>query len=387
MNSLLILVIILLALYIAIYITAPLLTFFHELGHAVAFLILTNSNKIDLYIGSYGDNPSKLNFNLGRLYFHVNPALSIKTEGMCSSEKMANNYSRAIIILLAGPLFAVILSCILGFFIFNGELHGAIKFYFFSLILCAIIRLGVDLVPRTMKEHNLYNDGKLISFTYRIRHVFADYLLARQHLLKGDNDEGIIKLKALITIFPYEEILIRPLIVPLILTKQFDEARAQLLKLKSFTEFTIDDYTCMGYLQILSDQNREAEASFNCALKMNTNHPIALNNLGYVLVLLGNYEEAKRYLEKAIKLNPNLAEAYNNLGQLKLLSNLLEEGKTLVEKSISLNPENADTYKNLGIYYSKVNNIELARFNYDKALKLDNSIKIEYDKEQFIQKS
>ncbi|MCX2450079.1 tetratricopeptide repeat protein [Pedobacter sp. PLR] len=387
MNSLLILVIILLSLYIALYITGPLLIFFHELGHAIAILILTNPNKIDLYIGSYGDNSSKLNFSIGKLYFHVNPALSIKTGGMCSTEKMANNYTKTIIILLAGPLFTIVLSCILGFFVFNEGLHSAIEFYFCCLIVSAFIGLWTDLVPGTIKEHNLYNDGKLIAFTYRIRHVFADYLLARQHLLKEKNDEGIIKLRALITLFPYEEILIRQLIAPLILTKQFDEARAQLLKLKSFTEFTIDDYTYMGYLQILSDQNNEAEASFNSALEMNTNHPIALNNLGYVLVLLENYEEAKKYLEKAIKINPNLAEAYNNLGKLKLLTNLLEEGKTLIEKSIVLNPENADAYKNLGIYYSKVKNIELARFNYDKALKLDNSLLLEDYKEQFIQKT
>lgn len=374
MNSIIILVIITIGIYILIYITAPLLIFFHELGHAIAFLILARSNKIDIYIGSYGDKISKFNFKIGRLHFHLSPTFSIKAGGMCSSDKMTNNYIKGIIILLAGPLFTVILSSLLVFFILNSELHGAIKFYFFCLIICAFIGFWTDIVPRTIKEHNLYNDGKQILFIYRIRQDFSDYVLARQHLLKGENDESIIKLKPIINRFPYEEIPLRQLITALILTKQFEEAKTHLVKLKSFTEFMIDDYTNMGYFQILSAQHKEAEANFHRALKMNPNHPIVLNNLGYVLILLENYREAKQYLEKAIKLSPLLAEPYNNLGQLKLLTNQLEEGKVLIEKSIVLNPENAHAYKNLGDYYLKAENMELAKFNFDKASELDRDI-------------
>lgn len=377
MNSILIFILINIGLYIAIYFTAPLLIFFHELGHAIAFLILTDSNKIDVYIGSYGDKMSKLNIKIGKLHFHIKSAFPIKSGGMCSSDKMTNNYIKGIIILLAGPLFTVILSCLLGFFIFNSELHGAIKLYFFSLIICAFIGLWRDLVPSIIKEYNLPNDGKQILFMYRIRHFFSDYVLARQHLLNGENDQTIIKLKPIIAKFPYEEIPLRQLITALILTKQFEEAETHLVNLKNFTEFMIDDYTNMGYFQILSAQHKEAEMNFHRALKMNPNHPIVLNNLGYVLILLESYGEAKQYLEKAIKLSPLLAEPYNNLGQLYLLTNQLEEGKVLIEKSIALNPENADAYKNLGIFYSKVENIELAKFNFDKALELDSTIKIE----------
>jgi hypothetical protein len=377
MNPLLILTIILIGLYIAYFITSPLLSIFHELGHAVAYLTLTNSNKIDIYIGSYGDPNSKLNFKVGKLHFHITPSLFIKGGGMCKSDKVVDNFIHSIIILFAGSFFTILLSCLLGYFIFNTELHGAIKFYFFCLIICSFIALFFDLAPRTIKEHNLYNDGKLILFTYKIRKVFTDYSLARKHLLKGENQEGIIILKAIIAKFPYQEIPVRQLIPILILEKQFDEAKTHLINLKNFTELTIDDYIHMGYFQTLSNQNSEAEASFNKALQLNKNNPIVLNNLGHVLILLENYEEAKQHLKKAIKLQPELAEPYNNLGQLKLLTNHLEEGKMLIEKSISLNPKNAHAYKNLGVFYSKVENIELAKFNFDKALELDSSIKIE----------
>nr|WP_157247080.1 tetratricopeptide repeat protein [Pedobacter panaciterrae] len=214
-------------------------------------------------------------------------------------------------------------------------------------------------------------------FTYQIRTVFADYALARQHFLKGENHEAIIILKAIVAKFPYQEIPIRQLITILMVEKQFDEAKMHLINLENFTEFTIDDYIHRGYFQTLSNQNNEAEASFNMALQLNKENAIVLNNLGHVLILLENYEEAKQHLEKAIKLQPALAEPYNNLGQLKILTNQLEEGKALIEKSISLNPKNADAYKNLGDFYSMVGNTELAKFNFDKAQELDSSIKFE----------
>jgi hypothetical protein len=374
MNPLLFLTIALIGLCIAFFITSPLLSIFHELGHAIAYLTLTNSNRIDIYIGSYGNPASKLNFSVGKLHFHITPALFIKGEGMCKSDKVVDNYIHSIIILLAGSFFTIILSCILGYLVFNTELHGAIKFYFFCLIICSFIALFFNLAPRTIKGYNLYNDGKLILFTYKIRKVFADHALARQHLLKGENHEAIIILKGIIAKFPYQEIPIRQLIPILIFEKQFDEAKTHLINLENFTEFTIDDYIHMGYFQTLSNQNNEALASFNKALQLNKNNPIVLNNLGYVLILLENYEDANQHLERAIKLQPELAESYNNLGQLKLLTNQLEEGKSLIEKSISLNPQNAHAYKNLGLFYLKVENMELAKFNFDKARELDSSI-------------
>ncbi|NRF37620.1 tetratricopeptide repeat protein [Pedobacter foliorum] len=377
MNPLLFLTIVLIGLYIAFFITSPLLSIFHELGHAIAYLTLTNSNRVDIYIGSYGNPNSKLNFSLGRLHFHITPALFIKGGGLCKSDKIVDNYIHWIIILLAGSFFSIILSCFLGYFIFNTELHGAIKFYFFCLIICSFISLFFDLAPRTIKAYNLYNDGKLILFTYRIRKVFADYALARKHLLKGENLEAIIILKTIIAKFPYQEIPIRQLIPILIVEKQLDEAKVYLTNLENFTEFTIDDYIHMGYFQTLSNQTYEAQTSFNKALVLNKNNPIVLNNLGHVLIVLENYEEAQQYLEKAIKLQPELAEPYNNLGQVKLLRNQLEEAKALIEKSISLNPKNAHAYKNLGLFYSKVGDMELAKFNFDKAEELDGSIEIE----------
>ncbi|MEO6851843.1 MAG: hypothetical protein ABI203_05065, partial [Mucilaginibacter sp.] len=60
---------IIVALYIAIYITNPFIIVFHELGHAFAYLALTRQDKIDIFIGSYGDKKTKLNFKIGKFQF------------------------------------------------------------------------------------------------------------------------------------------------------------------------------------------------------------------------------------------------------------------------------------------------------------------------------
>ena len=103
MNFVPFLVIIIIGISIARYATTPLIIFFHELGHAIAYLILTDSNNIDVYVGSYGDKKSKLNFKAGKLHFHINPTFSLVSGGMCSSDKMVDNYIKKIAILLAGP--------------------------------------------------------------------------------------------------------------------------------------------------------------------------------------------------------------------------------------------------------------------------------------------
>lgn len=373
MNSMLVLLVTLIVLVVGRYLTAPLLTLFHELGHAIAFLIFTDSKKIDVHIGSHGDTAGKFNFKVGRLYFHVTIVDSLTSGGICLSEKVPNSYVKAILIILAGPVFTVILSTILGILVFNSELHRAIKFYFFFLMICAFLGLWHNLVPRVFKKYNLYNDGMQILFRYRIRQLYSDYVLAEEYLLEGKLEEAIAQLMPILSKFPVEEIPLRQLISALTSVNRFDEAKAHLIHLGSFTEYMIEDYVHMGYFQTLSDDYEEAEASFREAYQLNPNHPVVLSNLGYILILSENYGPAEQYLEKAIKLSPLFGEPYNNLGQLKILTNQLEEGRALIEKSISLNPENPHAYKNLGNYYSKTGDMDLARLNFDKASALDPS--------------
>ena len=59
-NPLLFLLITTVLFIIALYVTAPLITTFHELGHALAHLLLVKTDRIDVFIGSHGDESNKI---------------------------------------------------------------------------------------------------------------------------------------------------------------------------------------------------------------------------------------------------------------------------------------------------------------------------------------
>lgn len=381
MNLFVFLSIVFICIYIASYITAPFITIFHELGHAIAILLLTKTDQIDIYIGSYGDKNSKIRVKIGKLVFYIKLTFSFSTVGMCHSTGMVNNYKKKLVILSAGALLSFLFSCLIGFLVISTEFHGAIKSYFACLIVCSFIAMFNNLVPRTIHAKNLYNDGKQIIFTYKIRKVYNDYVMIQEDLLVENYEEALKKIKIIVAIFPWEEILIRQYISILLLAKEYEEAEKQHINLEKFAELIVNDYIIIGYLQILSNRNTEAIINFHKALRMDSKNPIALNNIGHTLILLEKHEEGQPYLEKAIKLDPAFAEPYIHLAQIKIFAHHLEEGKILIDKSIMLNDKNAHAYKNLGLYYLKTGNAELASLNFAKAIKLDNSINLE----QYIQ--
>src|ERR1700712_5748785 len=105
--------IILIVIYAALFISSPLIAILHELGHALAYLVLTKPDRIDIYIGSYGNSRNAIQFNSGKLYFYLKRSFPfVKGIGLCHSYKPETNYKRDILILLAGPVFTFIIAFI-----------------------------------------------------------------------------------------------------------------------------------------------------------------------------------------------------------------------------------------------------------------------------------
>ena len=42
-------------------------TFFHEMGHAIPALLFTQKEKVNVFVGTYGDISNSLQLNFGRL--------------------------------------------------------------------------------------------------------------------------------------------------------------------------------------------------------------------------------------------------------------------------------------------------------------------------------
>jgi Flp pilus assembly protein TadD len=369
---------ILIAFYVAFYVTWPFIIIFHELGHAFAYLILTKQSKIDIFIGSYGDKKTRLNFKIGKLHFYVKQSFLLYISGgMCQASSAEPNYIKDIIILLAGPFFSLFIACVLGFIVFNTEIHGAIKLYVCSLIIFSVISLISSLVPRTIESVNIDNDGKQLFFVIRIRKVYADYISAYKEVATGMYTSAADKLHHAVNICPKEEKLLRLLINALFGMKNYKEGEIYLNQLKEISTLTATEHLHLGYTQSISGKSELAERNYEKALELDPNNLIALNNLGYEYIVSGRYTEAEHVLNEAIKLDPEFNYSYSNMGYVKLLTNKLDEGKELIEKSLAAEPEDAYAYKHLGVYYLKILDKDQALLNFNKALALDPNIVLE----------
>jgi len=363
---------ILIAFYIAIYVTSPFITIFHELGHAFAYLALTETKEIDVFIGSYGNKKTRLNFKIGKLHFYIKQSFPFfSSRGVCQSDSREPNYFKKIIILLAGPFFSFIIACLLGFIVFNTEVHGAIKLYVFALIVCSLISLIRNLRPSTNITTGVNSDGKQLLFVIKMRKVYADYILGCNEFLNQNYVASSEILRRIIIRFPKEESVLRLLFTSLLVLKRYEEAEIYLTRLGEVSSLDANDCINLGYMHSMSGKRELAIENYQKALQIEPNNQLALNNLGYEYIFNEKYDESEKLLTKAIELAPEFAYSYNNLGYIKLLTNHLEEGKQLIEKSIEMEPENAYGYKHLGVYYLKIHNKIQANICFQKALELD----------------
>jgi tetratricopeptide (TPR) repeat protein len=372
------LILIYLSLIIAICVTNPVIIICTELGHALSCLLLTNPDNIDIFIGSYGDTEAGLNFKVGKLHFYFNPSFPfILKGGLSRASKMEPNYLNCILTLLAGPIFTVLLACIIGAVVFNTEVHGAIKLYCFALILFSVLRLVRSLIPKHIKAANKDNNGKQIAFLLRTRDVYANYVAAIDDELNNEKITAVEKLLKIVEVHPKEEIFLRLLVPLLIEIKSSDLAKKYLIDLKTVSSFTATDYLNMGYLHSLAGERTEAIKNFREGMAMEPERLLILNMLAGQLMLTDAYEEAIEIFEKVINLVPNKPDTYDILGYLNILAGRLDTAKTFLDKSLWLNPSYSRAYKHLGIFYLKTNEKENAIINFKKAAELDSNINID----------
>ena len=83
------------------------------------------------------------------------------------------------------------------------------------------------------------------------------------------------------------------------------------------------------------------------------------------------YSEGKSILEKINSLNPNIFEVNYNLGLINLKLNNLDDAAINFEKAIKLNPKLSHVYFNLGLVYDRKKDFNLAIENFQKVIEID----------------
>jgi tetratricopeptide (TPR) repeat protein len=368
---------VILPLFFSIFFLARLLTtFFHELGHAIPALIFTKE-KVDLYLGSYGDDTSR-RIALGKrftIFFYLNP-LKLN-HGMVRHSGCQLITLKRFLITLSGPLISFLLAISALWVVFSFNLNGFLKLFSIGFLLSAVFDLR-NLYPSNnlIKLHDgtyAYCDGYNLARLIRYRE--QNELLNKGTDLYNKSDfRGAFEVLEGIRERFTDDYVFSIMISSYLQCYEYEKARAYLNgHLNNFilSRLSADSLCDVGMVESFSDNDEQALYYYNSALKIDNDHIIARCNRGYTYNLLQRFREAEKDFTKVLSIDPNYAYAYSNRAYTKLKTGRLAHAMEDIQQSLTLDENNSYAHRNLGIYYLETGDHHKAVTQFKKALKLN----------------
>jgi predicted Zn-dependent protease len=97
---------------------------------------------------------------------------------------------------------------------------------------------------------------------------------------------------------------------------------------------------------LLSVDPSKASNTFSTLIDEDPENFMALNNLAYLFTEQGKPDDALKYAEKALKLEPNHPDALDTKGRALLLKGQIKEALPYFEQSLKIRPEHPDVSLN-----------------------------------------
>lgn len=134
----------------------------------------------------------------------------------------------------------------------------------------------------------------------------------------------------------------------------FNEALNKFPIDEKMNEYFSNIYLFMGSCYYFLNDLTQAEDEYREAIRINTKHSVARNNLGNLLFhpkchdFLNYCEEVEKEYREAIRIDPNDAVAHNNLGSLCHALKRYDEAEKEYREAIKINSNLAEAHNNLG---------------------------------------
>jgi tetratricopeptide (TPR) repeat protein len=283
------------------------------------------------------------------------------------------SFTKQFIILVAAPVTALAVACVLFHFAFFSTLNLYVRIGLGIALVSVIINLIVNLFPKKLPvkftNRLVYSDGyEMIllgenSSNYRCITTAAkfydegDFANAQFYLRKVDDkymDESIFRM----TLACYVELKNYSI------AKKFNEKYTGSKWYKLIGAF---DYNNLALADIgLKDYNA-ALINLNKSIKLDPDNFDNRCNRGHVNLILENFEDAKQDLNKAIFFNEASGNAFSYRALINL--NIGRHGEALIdiEKALTLKDNNPLAILAMGIYYYKRGNYKSAMQEWKKA--------------------
>ena len=327
-------------------------TLFHELGHALPALLFSRE-KVQVYIGTYGDTKHGATVSLGRLDIFFKFNFLAWNIGMCRHQGQTNAW-RNFLIIVGGPIASLMIAIPLLYFLSQAQTHPLVHFAIFVFVGAALLDLVSNLFPYGNQMHtdngkSIYNDGMQLLSLWR-RGSLPEVYFEMEKLIAQKNFVSAIEIgtpivtgaktkpevydlmiHALQHEKEYEDIItatklksqyyeLKPIdyhMMGVANTKlnRFDEA-LKFLNQACYKEYTNGRMLMdRGYLHLQRSDAMAALDDFNAALHFDGSLLEAVVYRALTLIRLEEPTSAIEDLKEVIKLEPNHTLAWFYLGQ------------------------------------------------------------------------
>jgi uncharacterized protein (TIGR02466 family) len=133
----------------------------------------------------------------------------------------------------------------------------------------------------------------------------------------------------------------------------------------------VDAHNNLGNVYKAIGQLHEAQASYERAIAIHSEHADAHFNLGIVLEAMGRPAEAEAAYRSALYTRPDFIPACHNLGNALKSLGRFEEAMELYRRVLAVEPRHVDALNNLGTVHFEIGEFDTAESTYRRVLEID----------------
>ena len=156
--------------------------------------------------------------------------------------------------------------------------------------------------------------------------------------------------------------------------KLYEEAEREYLeaiRLDPLSRHTFFHYLNLGALYDATGKEDKAISTYEEAIAINPNLPLAYRFTGNIYLRRGKYQEAIKFYKKAAELTPENAYFWYDLGAAYMKAKIYKEAAAAFERAIECYPYFSEAHYNIGNLYAAHGDFKTARKFWNKALAIN----------------
>lgn len=345
-------------------------TFFHELGHAIPSLLFTN-DRVDVYVGSYGDISKSWQLDIGRLRFYLTYKVWGWDLGMCVS-KGAEYYVQQMIIVLAGPFMSLASAAILLYALIALDSAPLWKGLFLIFFLSTIWDFFVNIIPskNPIQLHDgtiTYNDGAQIVRLWQEQNMPDVYFEGLKAKAAKDFEQAIADFEATINLIGPKKVVKEQLLSSLIAAGKYESALEFFIEQYGNNRLSPSQYLLIGDLYLKVQQYENALKAYSAYLYIVYSDDAVICKKGLALLYLGEFNLAINEFDIALRINDENALAYAYRGRAYLALRLWGKAEEDLEKAVALDVDLPEAQLFRGMYLEEIREFSEALESYTRA--------------------